>query len=761
MHARTENEWQLPPALASLEAQPRWVVWRYEQKPGSDKPTKVPYQARYPAMKASSTNPETWGTHAEAVETFERSRTGLRQTFDGVGFVLTDSEFAAFDIDNCRDKDTGIIHEKVWDLIRRCNSYTEITPSGTGLRIIGNYLDDPKPGKKDPMPGANGVSIEVYPARGRYITITGNHLEGTPETLADITGVINDTIAELDATTSSGEEDDDNNHEEDDATDDELPASLTVRLYIRDGGAGQPHAGYQTRSELMFAFITDALRARIANKRIAKACLDQAHRGHAIYEHCSNQQQSLAYVQRQIARARDMIKEGNDASIAKLNENHALVLAGNKASVMKFEKIDGRTRFRLLQIGAFKQWFANEHVTVGKKVMTIADYWLNHSQRRQYHGIEFAPAKARNDYYNLWREFTVQPREGDCTKFLAHLRDNVAQKNEDHYNWIVAWWAQIVQQPTEKPGTSLVIRGKPGTGKTKTGDVLGSLFGEHYELVADPRYITGQFNSHMASLLVLHADEAFWAGDKRAEGKLKDLITGRKHRLEFKGIDPILVDNHIRLFITANYDWVVPAAFEERRNAVFDISDAHLRDIDYFAAIDEEMNNGGREALLHHLLTFDLSKVNLRQIPRTEALLEQIVATATAEQSWWFDVLSSGTLPYGIDEPNICPKGTLYQRYIRHARLQGVSRRQIETTIGIFLKKVVGSELKNDEKKDYKVVDRHGRERVENGRVYRFLPLKACRERFAKAVGQQVSWNEPEAEWQHEQRSMAMDEEEM
>ena len=39
-------------------------------------------------------------------------------------------------------------------------------------------------------------------------------------------------------------------------------------------------------------------------------------------------------------------------------------------------------------------------------------------------------------------------------------------------------------------------------------ETAGSLIGDHYLLVASPRYITGQFNSHMASLLLLHADEA-------------------------------------------------------------------------------------------------------------------------------------------------------------------------------------------------------------------------------------------------------------
>jgi hypothetical protein len=203
----------------------------------------------------------------------------------------------------------------------------------------------------------------------------------------------------------------------------------------------------------------------------------------------------------------------------------------------------------------------------------------------------------------------------------------------------------------------------------------------------------------------------------------------------------------------------VPAGFGERRSAVFDISETHTRDTAYFEAIDREMDNGGREALLHHLLNYDIKQVNLREIPRTTALLEQIVSSAMPERAWWFDVLSNGILPYGSDEANVCPKRILYQRYVRATRMQGVSRRQIETTIGMFLKKVVGPELKNDEKKDYKVVDRYGHQTTENGRVYRFPSLKTCRQRFAKAIGQEVSWNEPEADWQPEPRRVAEDEE--
>ena len=52
---------------------------------------------------------------------------------------------------------------------------------------------------------------------------------------------------------------------------------------------------------------------------------------------------------------------------------------------------------------------------------------------------------------------------------------------------------------------------------------------------------------------------------------------------------------------------MIPAGFKERRWAVFDMGEAHVQDHAYFAAITQEMDNGGREALLYHLLNFDLS----------------------------------------------------------------------------------------------------------------------------------------------------------
>ncbi|MGQ2185274.1 primase-helicase family protein [Bradyrhizobium barranii] len=446
--------------------------------------------------------------------------------------------------------------------------------------------------------------------------------------------------------------------------------------------------------------------------------------------------------------ARDRLNKPNkssvDPEIAKINRDHALVLAGDKVAVMKFE---GATNFRLLKVGAFKLWLANETVTINKNVIQLGDYWLSHPQRRQYAGIEFAPSGGgRPGYFNLWRGFAVTPQPGDCSKFLAHLRDNVACGNEEHYRWIIGWWAQIFQQPHLKMETALALRGPQGTGKTKVGQIMGSLIGPaHYLLVSSPRFIVGQFNSHMASLLVLHADEAFWGGDKKAEGTLKDLVSGHDHMLEYKGIDPISVKNYVRLFVTGNADWLVPAGMRDRRWAIFDMGEEHMQDHAYFAAIDDEMNNGGREALLHHLLNFDLTQVNLRSIPRTATLFDQQVESFSSEQAWWLDTLMSGQLPpaiSGVNEIGTCRCNDLYRSYVHHAKQQGVGHRSIETRIGMFLKDQLGADL------------RHTRPLVgdERPRCYRLPSLAACRARFTRKMGQDLDWGSPdwlEEGWQH------------
>ena len=87
-----------------------------------------------------------------------------------------------------------------------------------------------------------------------------------------------------------------------------MPPSLVSLLHLPNLGASVPHGGYDSRSSLLFAFLTGAMRARVADEMIAETCLDRTHTGRAIFEHIKDNG-GHAYVERQIEKAREKVGE--------------------------------------------------------------------------------------------------------------------------------------------------------------------------------------------------------------------------------------------------------------------------------------------------------------------------------------------------------------------------------------------------------------------------------------------------------------------
>jgi hypothetical protein len=155
----------IPPELRALG----WVVWRAETR-GEGKPTKVPYQVvQHPRRRASSTNPATWGTFNEAI-----AATIIPDVpVDGIGVVLTaEADITCIDLDHVIAGD-GQLDHRAETIVERCDSFTEVSPSGTGLHIF----------VRGRVPRAlKGPHIEVY-STDRYIAVTGHRWPGTPAAL--------------------------------------------------------------------------------------------------------------------------------------------------------------------------------------------------------------------------------------------------------------------------------------------------------------------------------------------------------------------------------------------------------------------------------------------------------------------------------------------------------------------------------------------------------------------------------------------------
>jgi hypothetical protein len=419
----------------------------------------------------------------------------------------------------------------------------------------------------------------------------------------------------------------------------------------------------------------------------------------------------------------------NAARVQALNERYAFALVGGKQCILEETGDD----HELIDVDSWRGLLRKEPPVlvdpIKEKYKPLADYWLAHRNRRTYRRIIFDPSGKPTlpDQYNIWRGWAVQPSaHGSCDKFLAHLKDNVAQGDDAIYRWILGHFAQWVQQPTVKLGISIALRGSEGTGKSIVGKALKLLFGKHHVEVNNPKHVTGTFNSHLRHCLLLQAEEAFWAGNKEAENTLKDLISNHTRMLEYKGKDPIEVANYTRLLITSNSEWVVPVSLRGggRRYAIFDVGEAQRENHEYFGALEDQLvKDGGAAKLLHTLLTFDLKSVELRKIPETAARREQKLHGLDALESWWYEVLDSGTLPTDWNGEGTADRERLHEHFVRAAKDTGHSRRSSQSEFGMFLHKWV-PHLKS-----------HRPGTTDRRRQYSFPSLAECRQEFVKRLG--------------------------
>jgi len=140
-----------------LKRRPQWVAWRLENQ--NDRLVKVPYSPRTGRL-ASTTDLLTWGTFDDALAVLDH--------YQGLGFVFSSADpYSGIDLDECVEPETVEISQWALEVVRNVGSYTELSPSGTGLHIF----------VRGQLPSSvKRPEIEMY-SHSRFFTVTGHRLE--------------------------------------------------------------------------------------------------------------------------------------------------------------------------------------------------------------------------------------------------------------------------------------------------------------------------------------------------------------------------------------------------------------------------------------------------------------------------------------------------------------------------------------------------------------------------------------------------------
>lgn len=165
---------------ASMRRASRWINWKAMEKTKKSGETyldKCPRRPADPSRMASSTNPQTWAGFDTAVAAYRT------KAMSGIGFALCEG-WLGVDLDAVIDPETNELEPAAKEIVSRLNTYTEVSPSGTGLKcFLRGHVPESSKGTAD------GMDVEVYGTEelkgGRYFTVTGQRWQGTPAEVAE------------------------------------------------------------------------------------------------------------------------------------------------------------------------------------------------------------------------------------------------------------------------------------------------------------------------------------------------------------------------------------------------------------------------------------------------------------------------------------------------------------------------------------------------------------------------------------------------
>lgn len=277
--------------------------------------------------------------------------------------------------------------------------------------------------------------------------------------------------------------------------------------------------------------------------------------------------------------------------------------------------------------------------------------WCEWIDRKEVRAIGFDPRdNANGDLFNLWNGFNISKEvadsydEEEAQPILDHIKELWCNNDEDSFEYVMNYFSHIIQKPHIKTGVLLALKSKQGGGKGIILDKLAQIIGDnHYAQNSNANFLFGDFNGQLEGKILINLDEAFWGGDKKLEGVIKNKITEKRQTINKKNKENYMVDCYANYIITTNNDWFAGTTEDDRRHYCLELNNklSGRMNKETLKHIQPVLD-APCEAFAKVLYNRDISEFKPRMFKKTKLLQNQVEMNWCSPKVFWNNVMRDG-----------------------------------------------------------------------------------------------------------------------
>jgi len=306
-------------------------------------------------------------------------------------------------------------------------------------------------------------------------------------------------------------------------------------------------------------------------------------------------------------------------------------------------------------------------IIIGKSEKEINPFnlWLNHIDRKNVDTIIFNPTgECQDNEFNIWRGFKIE-KTGVCDqekiqKWLNHIKNIWADGDLKTYDYILNWFAKILQTPWKKNNICLVLHSVEGVGKSLILDMIGKIIGtDYYYSTSSLKHILGDFNGDAEGKILVNLNETNWGGDKKMVGSFKEFITDSTIVINKKGIQSYSISNFSNTIITTNEEWIVNINDQDRRFNLRECRNEKF-EVQYY----KDIAKTDLQEIANFLYNRDISDYDSRDFEKSDLHKEQIQMNMNSVEIFWENLKNNEGLNDYKTYENWSVKSDFYKSYV-------------------------------------------------------------------------------------------------